>query len=325
MMHIQTDKSKLSNESKLKISLITRFEFCCCVFGVSLLVCCFSSTLAGAEVLSKQASSTDSRASGFAKDSEVVEAPSIAAMSDNLLKRKLWQSWIGIPEGEEDKGNRDELGRVIEQVRSVEFKPEKETFTPAVGVEPVPTAEPNGTPLTADAPQEVAEDESEFRLGPEPVSSETLHTLEELLQNPDRAVDSLELGDVLFLSGYTKEAAVFYQEALNRKGADGVWSARDRAWMLFQIGNCVRDDDASVAKQSYRRLITEYPDSPWTDLAKARDRLIDWCEEDKPWALVGDEVLKLRKAGVRKIPLDEGRAEAPPSNREAALSSENGA
>jgi hypothetical protein len=68
----------------------------------------------------------------------------------------------------------------------------------------------------------------------------------------------------------------------------------DRAWILFQLGNCLRDSDPSAgsgqalqaARNAYRRLIAEYPDSLWTDLAKARESLIDWYLKDDPLTLI---------------------------------------
>jgi TolA-binding protein len=99
------------------------------------------------------------------------------------------------------------------------------------------------------------------------------------------------LGEVLFLSDYLKEASVFYREALNRKSPDKDDQAQNRAWILFQIGNCLRGDDPLTAMKIYRQLITEYPDSSWTDLAKTRHKLIDWYQKDKPQTLIVESQL----------------------------------
>jgi tetratricopeptide (TPR) repeat protein len=112
--------------------------------------------------------------------------------------------------------------------------------------------------------------------------------LETLSQHPDQVDNPLDLGDVLFLSGHPKEAAVFYREALNRSSSDQAGLAQDRAWILFQAGNCLRDDDPQMAMKMYRQLITEHPDSAWTDLAQTWDKLIDWHQKDKPRALIAE-------------------------------------
>ncbi|MHC4499911.1 MAG: tetratricopeptide repeat protein [Planctomycetota bacterium] len=146
---------------------------------------------------------------------------------------------------------KNELSRILEQVRLVEFKPQKEISEPVVIAKQAPIAEPNKALLVAGAKKEVVGKGSDFKPSSELVSSETLQMLEDLLEHPDRSMNPVELGDVLFLSENTKEAAKFYQEALDRKGGDDVRSASDRAWALFQTGNCLRHNDPAVAKEMY--------------------------------------------------------------------------
>jgi len=124
-----------------------------------------------------------------------------------------------------------------------------------------------------------------------PVTSRTLQMLENLLQHPDQADKPFELAEVLFLSGHLKEASVFYREALNRERPDQPDPTEDRPWILFQIGNCLRHDDMPTALEMYSRLIAEYPNSPWTDLAKARHKLINWYRKDRPRTLIANPVL----------------------------------
>jgi len=69
---------------------------------------------------------------------------------------------------------------------------------------------------------------------------------------------------------------------------DDVGSAQDKAWILFQTGNCLRDDDLANAGKMYRQLIAEYPNSPWIDLAKARLNLIDWYQKSKLQTLIAE-------------------------------------
>ncbi len=123
-----------------------------------------------------------------------------------------------------------------------------------------------------------------------PVTSQTLQMLENLLQHPDQMDNPFELAEVLFLSGHLKEASVFYWEALNRNRPDQSDTTKNRPWILFQIGNCLRHDDTLTAMKMYRQLISEYPDSPWTDLAKARHKLINWYQKDKPRTLIANPI-----------------------------------
>jgi len=204
------------------------------------------------------------------------------------FNRQLWLAELDMAEGEKDKITKNELRRIIEQIRSVNFGLQKEASKPAIVPEVVPIVVPIDEPDKA-----VSEDEKEQHKKEEGsglpyglVTNQTLQTIRNLSQNPDNLKNPFEMGETLFLSGYLKEAAIFYQEALKRKSPDDVGSARERAWILFQIGNCLRNDDQTEARKKYGQLITEYPDSPWKELADARRTLLDWYLKDQPRKLI---------------------------------------
>jgi len=212
----------------------------------------------------------------------------IAQSSNNHPARQLWQARISISHIEKAE-SKNELQRIIEQIRSVEFEPREEVSKPVIVVEPGPTTEPNETSSAIEAPQEQEERKIKLKLPYEPVTDQTLQMLKSMLQHPERLHNPFELGEVLFLSGHLKDAAICYQEALSRSPAsagDKAGPTRNRAWILFQIGNCLRDDDLPTAMKMYKQLIAEYPDSPWVDLAKAWSKLIDWYQKDNPRVLI---------------------------------------
>ncbi|GAH37221.1 unnamed protein product, partial [marine sediment metagenome] len=247
----------------------------------------------------------------------------VAQSSNNHLAHQLWQASISIAKVEKTE-SKNELQRIIEQIRSVEFERREEAPKPViVVVEPAPTTEPNETPSAMEAPQENEVKKIELKLPYEPLKDQTLQMLKSLLQHPERLRNPFELGEILFLSGHLKDAAICYQEALSRSSPDkadptqkpqqslglltedvkvsdvvlgprlagtktGMFSIRNRAWILFQIGNCLRDDELPTAMKIYRQLIAEYPDSPWADLAKARSKLIDWYQKNNPRALIAE-------------------------------------
>ena len=131
------------------------------------------------------------------------------------FKRQLWLAELNMAEGEKDKITKNELKRIIEQIRSVNFESQKQAFEPAVVPDVVPIDEPN---------EAVSEDTKELHKKEEApslpyglVTSQTLKTIRNLSQDPGNLHNPFELGETLFLSGYLKEAATFYQEALKRK------------------------------------------------------------------------------------------------------------
>jgi len=93
----------------------------------------------------------------------------------------------------------------------------------------VPSTEPDGTLVDTNVPEEREEKEIKPKLPYEPVSDQTLQMLRNLLQHPGQLDNPFEMGEVLFLSGHLKEAAIVYKEALNRKNPDEADLAQDRA------------------------------------------------------------------------------------------------
>jgi tetratricopeptide (TPR) repeat protein len=201
------------------------------------------------------------------------------------LRRQLWRAELSITKGEKNKGTKNELKRIIEQIRSIKFELQKEIFEPIIVPEVVPIDEPNEA---VSETKEQEKKEIEPKLPYEPITDKTLQILKSLSQHPDNLRNPFELGETLFLSGNLKEAAIFYREALKRKSPGDVGSARDRAWNLFQIGNCLWNDNPPTAIKMYGQLIIEYPNSPWKELAEARSKLLDWYLTDKPRELIAE-------------------------------------
>jgi tetratricopeptide (TPR) repeat protein len=114
------------------------------------------------------------------------------------------------------------------------------------------------------------------------LSPKAQKTLDDLRQNPSRVQDPLEAAELLFLSGRATDAVPFYEEALRRTRAGDAACVGDRAWILFQLGNCLRETDITKAQDAYTKLIAEYPDSPWTEMARASGRYLTWYQSTRP-------------------------------------------
>ncbi len=222
-------------------------------------------------------------------ESSVVKETNIA------LRQQLQQARISIYQAEKDSKGKNELKQVIEQIQSIVFNslkqplksisvtgPEQPVIETNEALLDTKTQEKPGKTPAQPEPKKLIKSECQYGS----LNEHTLQILENLTQIPDQLKNPFEVAEVLFLSGHAREATMFYQEAFNRKGPNDLDSAREKAWILFQIGNCQRNNDLQSAKKTYRQLIAEYPDYPWTDLAKVREKLIDWRLEDKPHALI---------------------------------------
>jgi len=208
---------------------------------------------------------------------------------NDMLARRLWQNRISAPDPDEDAEVRSALRSLIQQVQSVTFNDtatEPTYSAPLVSpVEPAGLNIDTGAENTSEPPQPLTVPASTAEPAPS-LPTDTLNKLETLMENPDQVTDPLEMAELLFLSGRVVEAAVFYEKALARIPANDLTTREDRAWVLFQLGNCLRDTDISKARDTYMKLIAQHPNSPWTELAKAHGRLITWYQSARPDQLV---------------------------------------
>lgn len=205
------------------------------------------------------------------------------------LTQQLWFSRITAPHPEEEIEGRLALKRAIEQIKSVKFTAENPapTFSPLAKPQPAsqsPRIEPveQSGPASVQSPTVVS---PESQVKP-PVSTRTEGVLKNLLQDPSQAKDPLKIAELLFLSGRTTDAAPFYQEALEHTHPGDRLTDPDRAWILFQLGNCLRETNMGQARDAYTKLIAEYPGSPWTELAKAYGQLASWYQTAQPRQLL---------------------------------------
>ncbi|MDD5010526.1 MAG: tetratricopeptide repeat protein [Phycisphaerae bacterium] len=238
-------------------------------------------------------------AAGTDKDAKPSDLVS-AVGSVSTLARQLWQAGAGLIRDDESAKDKDELQNLIEQINSVEFKSHQPLPPPVIVVEP---AEKNETKESLPAqnllqrtkyeksaiiPQKSLDKEQQDgnRLPNKQITKKTMELFEQVSQQPRQIKSPLELAEVLFQGGQLKESVKCYRDALNQMSADANNSSGDKAWVLFQIGNCLQKDDPSAALQMYKQLIAECPDSLWIDLAKAKASLIDWYIKDKPEVLL---------------------------------------
>jgi tetratricopeptide (TPR) repeat protein len=234
-------------------------------------------------------------ANSAAGDGRKISQSSIFNLIDpnNVHGRELLRAEMSAAYGQNDTKSKDQLEKIIEQIRSVEFEPQKRSPEPVIVPEKAPAIEPNDTVPEMPVQQEKAKQETKPGPQNEPIAEETLQMLRNMAKEPEKLANPLELGEILFVSGNVKEAAMFYSEALRRKDPNDAGAFWDRAWILFQMGNCLRTDDMPAAAKMYQQLLTEYPNSPWADVATARNNLIAWYLKDEPLKLV----LQVKQAG----------------------------
>ena len=216
------------------------------------------------------------------------ESDSNSILTDSWRTR-LWQSRILPPDPNEDAGTKAVLQDLIQRLKTVGA--ERPVNEPApmkpVIAEPAPAAPgktDSAAPVSTELPsipvaKPVAEPNGTL-------SQAAVDRLNHLVKDPNLVHDPLELAELLFLNNRLPEAAVLYEKALTLTIPNDPATSDDRAWILFQLGSSLRQTNMAKARDTYLKLISEFPNSPWTELAKANGRLINWYESNKPGQLI---------------------------------------
>ena len=210
---------------------------------------------------------------------------------EQRLEKQLWQDNLSSLRQSNENSKTEELKQMIEQIRSIQF----ETLSAS-------QTEPQATEQAELQQQEIPEDKNQKPELKQPgdavavtktnndksMSKQTLQKVEQLLKDSNSITNPFELGEVLFQMNELASAGVCYKKALASLGTDDPNVATERAWILFQIGNCFKDIDPNTSKESYAELIRTASDSPWAQIAKSRHGLIDWYQQEQPGKLIDE-------------------------------------
>ncbi len=218
------------------------------------------------------------------------------------VTQQLWRSRVSAPEQADDAQAQITLDDLVRRIRSVKFQA-KEQELPAAATFVIP--EPVTNRVEASPTRERALGQTTPPVLATPATpegslpTEATEALKRVLADPNRADDPQELAELLYLTGKFAEAAILYQKALDLTTGKEPAAREDRAWILLQLGNCLRDTDPARAKEAYAKLIAEHADCPWVEIAKAHSQLITWYEQVQPrqW-LTGQQVPPARQVAA---------------------------
>lgn len=276
-----------------------------CKVLIALSAVCIFSSIISAEPLPEDANLANTLAYDVnSKATSSLENDLLIAKSPITdISRKLWQDRIAYLKVPESNTGRNDLEMLIDQIRSVEFNSQNQTQEPFIALELAKDETSDKKDLPNDSSSstittqviEPAKSESTISGNRFPfvhIKEQTLQIFKDLSQKPEQLQNPLELAEILFNSRCLAEAAKCYQEALDRITDDNTDQNRKRAWILFQAGNCLQDDDPKTATRMYKQLTLQYPDSPWADLANAKAQLINWYQKNKPDTLTSKPKLQ---------------------------------
>jgi hypothetical protein len=226
--------------------------------------------------------------------------PNLAARVRDYVSKQLWKSRISTLPSEPTGQDKEELGQLIERLKAAEgrAKPRDRAQADPAGAQRAP--EPNAVPAALPP-------------APSPVKAPTPDAnsarLPALLlpdgADPNTVTDPLKMAEILYATGLRAKAAPFYQKALAQVDAQDKKKASERQWILLQLGRCWLEDQPAQARQMFSQLISEYPDSPWLDVARTWQGLTDWYLTEQPRQLIQRTPSPAPQAGAKTQPASQ--------------------
>jgi len=225
------------------------------------------------------------------KKAEPAPDPNLAMRVKDHISRQLWKGRTTAVPADSGTAQKDDLGQLVERVRGVHLRPRPKGRGPASAQDRPAVEEPNAPSLPSVAPG--TEPPPRDANSPARASMAVLEGVD-----PNAVAHPFRMAEVLVASDHLAQAVPFYQKALAQLDARDKKTASQRQWILLQLGRCWREDQPDRARQMFSQLISEYPDSPWLDLAKTWQGLADWYLTEQPWQLVRQAPRPTPKAGA---------------------------
>ena len=190
------------------------------------------------------------------------------------LRKKLNDSSFMTLPAKGSSSMNSQLQDVLLQLKSLKFDDETEAVEQEVELVKVDESEVNQTKIDSNSSEttDVA------------IASEKI-TVVNLPEDASGIVDVFELAESLFQVGDKVNALKYYRKSLALSLPVGEKANPKRAWILFQIGNCLYNDDTVEAIKIYEQLILEHPSSDWTNCARTKKQVLKWLMVEKPLTL----------------------------------------
>ncbi|MDD5133961.1 MAG: tetratricopeptide repeat protein [Phycisphaerae bacterium] len=208
------------------------------------------------------------------------------------LHRKLWETTIALA-NENDENNKAELLQMIEKIKSLKFAKLQAN-------QPTDSAEKTRTMKTETAKRPVVLLKPE-KIQAAPAVEKTIDGNENLTDdalakienNPDDIQNPYELAEILARGGHLTQAAICYKQTLKAGLFEN--QPETKVWILFQLANCLKENQPAEAIKIYARLLTEYPDSTWAKAAKRYNELLNLQLQNKPYELIKEQIKDLQE------------------------------
>lgn len=231
-------------------------------------------------------------------------------------RRDLWRAGIDAPADQSDSVRLREAIRQLREFEKNSARPEPARPAPIGRASVTPKAPPIPAPASQPITRPISAKVRTVRPGGGGISPTTLRQLRKL--SPKGVHNAIALGDSLLRGGHLEEAVQIYQVAMQRDPGE-----EDRAWVMFQMGNCKRTSDPEMAAGFYKRLLSEHPGSLWSGVAEIQEHLIQWRRINDPGKLLKELKADAERRAKRARPQVRPAAASRPSANEAPIKNES--
>lgn len=232
-----------------------------------------------------QVSSADFQSSFQQENAEPIQTTPVHDPWQSTPKDELLKTNISSVTAQSDSLNKQKLTRLIEQISSMKMRPKpKETQS-----QPQPQDELKESISDVNEARptnpELIQAQEKRRQSTQTLNPEIVQRLEQIIEKSGKTSEPQLLADMLYQTGNYELAAYFYELAISRD-AEAQADEADNAWLMMQKAVCLDKTNPQQALQVYKSLISQYPASPWMELAKNRQSLVGWLEAQQPEKLI---------------------------------------
>ena len=222
----------------------------------------------------------------------------LAELPKTESARDAWRDRISSPlQNNQDAQSKQKLQETLKKLKSIRFADLEESETPTTTGEPSQSSTSTQPRSAANKPviiinplppKAMPDSPNNVPMSNARLTEETTEALRLLALSPEKFPKPELLGQILLRGKAWSEAGLCYEESLKRLNAASVAPSQDKAWLLLQIGNCLQRSDPQKAVTIYKQLITEYPNSLWSELVRVKGQWITWELRDKPQTLINE-------------------------------------
>jgi tetratricopeptide (TPR) repeat protein len=214
----------------------------------------------------------------------------------NENSQKLWETTIAVAD-ENDVQNTANLQQAIENIKSLKF--EQSQSAQQAQPEQTETVQQSAAAPESEEIQDVpAELAAPAVIDNNNIAQNDGNSTADALAGIENRINEVEtpyeMAEILFHAGRLNQAAAYYKQAL--KSGSYETRPQDKAWIIFQLGNCLKESNPAEAVKFYARLLSEYPDSTWTKMAVKYNELLNLQMKNKPYELIKQQADELQKA-----------------------------